>query len=53
MQPATQTYLLKDQWISFIAELQNKICKGLEAEDGKAVFVSDKWERHGGGGGDP
>jgi coproporphyrinogen III oxidase len=43
---------LKDQWIDFIAELQNSICKALEEEDAQAKFVSDKWEREGGGGGD-
>ncbi len=52
---------LKEQWIHFIHDLQNTICKGLEEEDarpvdpvgrGKAVFITDKWERNGGGGGD-
>jgi coproporphyrinogen III oxidase len=43
---------IKEKWIEFIQGLQNQICKGLEDEDGKAVFVSDKWEREGGGGGD-
>jgi coproporphyrinogen III oxidase len=43
---------LKDKWIVFINDMQNQICKGLETEDGKAVFISDKWERPGGGGGD-
>lgn len=52
MHTTAHTYLLKDQWISFITDLQNSICKGLEAEDGKAEFISDKWERPGGGGGD-
>jgi len=46
------TYSIKDRWINFIHDLQNSICKGLEAADGRAVFVSDKWERAGGGGGD-
>jgi coproporphyrinogen III oxidase len=31
--------------------LQDEICAGLEALDGKARFQEDKWERHGGGGG--
>lgn len=52
MQTTAQTYLLKDQWVSFITDLQNRICNGLEAEDGKAKFISDTWERPGGGGGD-
>ncbi len=47
-----ETYILKNKWINFILDLQISICKGLEAEDGKAVFISDKWERSGGGGGD-
>lgn len=49
---STETFPIKERWISFIHDLQNIICKGLEAEDGKAVFISDKWERNGGGGGD-
>lgn len=48
----TKTYFSKEQWIHFIHDLQNKICQGLEDEDGKAVFVTDKWQREGGGGGD-
>jgi coproporphyrinogen III oxidase len=47
-----EPYSFKDKWIQFILDLQNEICKGLETEDGKAVFVADKWERSGGGGGD-
>lgn len=43
---------LKDKWIVFINDMQTHICKGLETEDGKAVFITDKWERPGGGGGD-
>ena len=49
---STETFPIKERWISLIHDLQNSICKGLEAEDGKAVFISDKWERNGGGGGD-
>ena len=47
-----ETYSIKEKWIKFIHDLQNTICKGLEVADGKAVFVSDNWERAGGGGGD-
>ncbi|HKO79759.1 MAG TPA: oxygen-dependent coproporphyrinogen oxidase [Chitinophagaceae bacterium] len=47
-----ETNPFKNRWVQFILDLQNEICKGLEAEDGKAVFISDKWERNGGGGGD-
>ena len=49
---STEIYSVKQRWISFIHDLQNSICRGLEAEDGKAIFVSDKWDRAGGGGGD-
>ena len=48
----TEIYSIKERWIHFILDLQNNICKGLEEEDSKAIFVSDKWERAGGGGGD-
>lgn len=43
---------IKESWIYYINDLQNRICSDLEEEDDKAVFVSDKWERAGGGGGD-
>lgn len=43
---------LKERWINFIRELQDHICSQLEMEDGSAVFMSDKWSRDGGGGGD-
>lgn len=42
---------VKETWINFIHQLQDHICKALEAVDGKAVFVEDKWERPEGGGG--
>ncbi|MDB5249440.1 MAG: coproporphyrinogen oxidase [Segetibacter sp.] len=42
---------IKEQWIDFIHQLQNDICKALEASDGKAKFVEDAWERPEGGGG--
>lgn len=38
-------------WIQYIHTLQDTICSALEQSDGKAVFVEDKWEREGGGGG--
>lgn len=37
---------------NYLVDLQQQICNGLEKLDGKAVFVSDKWERTEGGGGD-
>ena len=42
---------IKQNWIDYIHELQNKICFELEQADGKARFVEDKWERPEGGGG--
>ncbi|WP_114792415.1 oxygen-dependent coproporphyrinogen oxidase [Niabella yanshanensis] len=42
---------VKEQWIEFIHDLQNRICAALEQEDGKAKFVEDEWARDGGGGG--
>lgn len=42
---------IKQQWIAFIHQLQDDICVALEAADGKAKFVEDKWERAEGGGG--
>lgn len=48
--PATDSYV-KNNWINFIHDLQDHICAALEASDGKARFIEDKWEREGGGGG--
>lgn len=42
---------MKEQFVNFIHQLQDDICAGLEAEDSKARFQEDKWERPGGGGG--
>ncbi|HEY9047291.1 MAG TPA: oxygen-dependent coproporphyrinogen oxidase [Ohtaekwangia sp.] len=39
--------LIRDWFI----ELQESICKALEEVDGKGKFISDPWEREGGGGG--
>lgn len=36
---------------SYLMTLQDQLCAGFEAEDGKAVFVEDTWERPEGGGG--
>ncbi len=35
----------------FLLGLQDRICEGLELEDGKARFKQDTWEREAGGGG--
>jgi coproporphyrinogen III oxidase len=35
----------------YFIELQERICKELEAADGQAKFMEDNWQREGGGGG--
>jgi coproporphyrinogen III oxidase len=42
---------IKESWIEYIHDLQNRICDALEEVDGKAKFIEDKWERPEGGGG--
>src|SRR5215204_2017735 len=42
---------IKESWIDYIHDLQNRICTALEEADGKAKFFEDKWERPEGGGG--
>jgi len=49
MSKQNDTKLFHDEWIDFIHDLQNKICAALEAVDGKAKFIEDKWERKPGG----
>jgi coproporphyrinogen III oxidase len=36
---------------NYLLDVQNRICAGLEQEDGRARFVEDAWQREGGGGG--
>lgn len=36
---------------AFLLALQDDICAQLAAEDGKASFAEDEWQRPGGGGG--
>jgi coproporphyrinogen III oxidase len=43
---------IKNQFTAHIKALQNTICSALEHADGKAKFISDVWERPGGGGGE-
>lgn len=43
--------LAKESISQSFKELQSKICEQLEHADGKGRFVSDSWERPGGGGG--
>ncbi|RLA47905.1 MAG: oxygen-dependent coproporphyrinogen oxidase [Gammaproteobacteria bacterium] len=40
-----------DQVKSYLLELQDNICDALAAEDGAATFITDEWQRPGGGGG--
>jgi coproporphyrinogen III oxidase len=40
-----------EQVKSWLLQLQDSICQGLEEEDGGAQFQEDAWERPGGGGG--
>lgn len=42
---------VKDQWISYIHDLQNRICAAVEAADGLEKFQEDEWVRPEGGGG--
>jgi coproporphyrinogen III oxidase len=48
--PATQGDLGR-RMTEFIAQLQDQICRALEAEDGAARFREEHWQRPGGGGG--
>jgi coproporphyrinogen III oxidase len=43
--------LTKDAIRDWLVDLQNDICRQLEETDGKGKFISDPWERPGGGGG--
>jgi coproporphyrinogen III oxidase len=42
---------VKQQWIDYIHDLQNRICTALEGADGKSKFMEDAWQRPEGGGG--
>jgi coproporphyrinogen III oxidase len=42
---------LKEEIRDWLKSLQDNICAQLEQADGKAKFISDVWERPGGGGG--
>ena len=42
---------IKESWIEFVHDLQNRICLALEKSDGNAKFFEDAWERPEGGGG--
>ena len=47
----TATKEFRQQWIEFIYNLQDEICKALEDVDGKAKFIEDEWQRAEGKGG--
>ena len=42
---------VREDWIAYVHDLQNRICAALEAADGSARFVEDAWQRPEGGGG--
>lgn len=42
---------VKEAWIDYVHDLQNRICAALEEADGKAKFIEDAWVRPEGGGG--
>ena len=43
--------ITKEQVAADYQQIQDEICRALEAVDGKAKFEEEKWERDGGGGG--
>ncbi|RZA01284.1 MAG: oxygen-dependent coproporphyrinogen oxidase [Sphingobacteriaceae bacterium] len=43
--------ITKEQIAADYQQIQDEICRALEAVDGKATFEEEKWEREGGGGG--
>jgi len=47
----TSTEIFRSNWIQYVNELQEHICKALETTDGKALFGTDDWERAEGNGG--
>ncbi|HEY0058009.1 MAG TPA: oxygen-dependent coproporphyrinogen oxidase [Flavisolibacter sp.] len=42
---------MKEAWIAYIHDLQDRICGALEEADGRAKFFEDAWQRPEGGGG--
>ncbi len=42
---------IKQNWIEYVHDLQDRICIALEEADGKERFIEDAWERPEGGGG--
>ena len=50
-QHKTETREFRNEWIEFIYNLQDKICKTLEDIDDKAKFIGDEWQHKEGKGG--
>jgi coproporphyrinogen III oxidase len=42
---------IKEDWIAYVHDLQNRICTALEEADGNSKFIEDAWQRPEGGGG--
>ena len=42
---------IRETWIEYVEDLQNRICVALEKIDGKSEFMEDLWQREEGGGG--
>lgn len=42
---------VREEWINYILNLQNRICSAIEEVDGIAKFQEDAWDRPEGGGG--
>jgi coproporphyrinogen III oxidase len=51
LQQEKQSLAFRERWIRYIHGLQDRICAGLENEDGAARFTEDSWERPENGGG--
>lgn len=47
----TNSTAFRETWIAYVHSLQDHICLSLEKEDGRSVFIEDKWERAEGEGG--
>ena len=47
----TDTKEFRERWISYVYDLQEKICAALADEDGKETFATDEWKRAEGKGG--
>ncbi|HYK47742.1 MAG TPA: oxygen-dependent coproporphyrinogen oxidase [Parafilimonas sp.] len=44
-------HTVKQTWVNYIHDLQDRICHALEQADAKAKFIEDAWNRPEGGGG--